>query len=292
MIAVNLQLSRSKLGSYWLGLACIFFCVETIFAQPYEVYDQRPPGIESAYVQFSEQRVHYTYSGDQTKRGLLFIHGTPGSWQAFGDYLSDRELQNEYFMVAVDRPGWGASVSKSAKPDVAEMVSFDFQARAIDAVMSRYPDKRWLILGHSLGASIAPKVALIAPEKVGGLLLLAGSQKPALGGARWYNLAASMMVIKWMLPSNLKYSNDEIMALRRELASTENKLMQTQLNADVVVIQGMKDRLVSPKNAAYAKDKWQSVFSKLRVIELPEAGHFLPWKHSELVRATIREIEY
>ncbi len=292
MMVVNLQLSRTKLVSHLLSMLCMFFSVQMTFAQPYEVYDERPPGIESAYVEFAEQQVHYAYSGDQSKRGLLFIHGTPGSWQAFGDYLSDRELQNDYFMVAVDRPGWGASVSKSAKPDMAEMVSFDFQARAIDAVMSRYPNKQWLILGHSLGASIAPMVALVAPEKVGGLLLLAGSLKPALGRARWYNLAASMMVVKWMLPSNLKYSNDEIMALRRELTSTEKKLMQTQFDADVVVIQGMKDRLVSPKNAAYAKDKWQSVFRKLRVIELPEAGHFLPWKHSELVRATIREIEY
>jgi len=256
--------------------------------------------------EFAAQNIHYAYSGNKLKPGIIFIHGTPGGWGAFERYLTNRKLQSDYFMVSVDRLGWGRSpmlapeliVNNSSDDDTKTSISlkksagnFSLQAHAIAAIMNQYPDKKWLLVGHSLGASIAPKIAVIEEQKVRGLLLLAGSLNPKLGKPRWYNRFASTMVVKWMISDSLGYSNDEIMALRKQLKVMENEIMAQPLNTDVVVMQGMKDKLVSPKNSAYASKAWQGKFASVRTIELPEAGHFLPWEQTPLVISTIREFD-
>lgn len=269
---------------------------QAVVAQPYIAPSKIISSADFAVATVDQFELHYAYSGAPDQPGLMFVHGTPGSWHAFDEYLADPELQQEYFMVAIDRLGWGQSANRQALQDSGlgrnKLRNFALQAKSIATVMERYPHKKWLIIGHSLGASIAPKVALHYPHNVSGLLLLAGSLGPQLGKARWYNRAASMILVKWMLPSSLKYSNEEIMALSKELQSIETELQNKTLATEVVVIQGMKDRLVSPKNSAYAQQQWQHKYRRLRIIELADAGHFLPWKQGQLIRQTIREFSF
>ena len=40
---------------------------------------------------------------------LLFVHGTPGSWDAFKAYLKNKELLQYYRIISIDRPGFGYS---------------------------------------------------------------------------------------------------------------------------------------------------------------------------------------
>ena len=265
----------------WLLILTVAF---PVWAQPYEVSDTLPKSISLKLIEHQGSPVNFAYSGDPSKPGIVFIHGTPGGWQAFQGYLADPQLQQDFFMVSVDRPGWGGSRGSSVGPDVK---LFDFQAAAIVSVLNEFPDKKWLVLGHSLGASIAPKLALQAPDQIRGLLLLAGSHKPSLGSARCYNLAASTLLVRWMLPENLKYSNDEIMALKNELKHLEKDIEKAMPNIKVIVMQGMKDRLVSPKNIDYAEQSWATHLSQLELIRLTEAGHFLPWENADKVREAI-----
>jgi pimeloyl-ACP methyl ester carboxylesterase len=288
------------------------FYIAGLRAQATEQLSQNNSSISFATAIIKDQRlvdqnIFYAYSGDPDKPGLLFIHGTPGDWAAFETYLASPALQEEYFMISVDRLGWGKSViskanitplSKGNKNSENQAQNkkiagdFDLQARSIASVMAQHPNKNWMLVGHSLGASIAPKVAIIEPNRVSALLLLAGSLSPKLGKPRWYNRLASTIIAKWILPDNLDYSNDEIMALRKELEVLDQQIKSSQLNLQVVVIQGLKDRLVSPKNADYAKQNWQQHFIDLTTIELPDAGHFIPWQQSQLVIQTIREFKH
>lgn len=271
----------------------------TLHAQPYERAAVLDAAIGFAHVPVDGERIHYAYAGDESKPGILFIHGTPGGWGAFEVYLSNKALQKDYFMVSVDRLGWGASqLNRGQEMDAAtrklnaqKTGDFTVQARSILAVMERYPEKKWLLVGHSLGASIAPKIAVLDDDKVAGMLLLAGSLNPKLGKPRWYNRAASTLLVRWMLPAALKYSNDEIMALRKQLRILDSEITSTQLRAKVIVMQGMKDKLVSPKNPQYVSTAWQAHFSALSTMELTEAGHFLPWEQTELVIKTIRQFD-
>ena len=41
-------------------------------------------------------QIHYIETGDSTKPTLFFLHGSPGSWDAYKTYLSDSDLQKKY----------------------------------------------------------------------------------------------------------------------------------------------------------------------------------------------------
>lgn len=230
-----------------------------------------------------DKRVHYAYAGAEQPLGILFVHGTPGSWSAFEDYLRNAELQQRYFMVSVDRLGWGESRLAGGG------VESDFvqQSKAIVAVMQQYPAVQWIVVGHSLGASLAPQIALTAPQKVAALVLLAGSLDPQLGKARWYNKLATSWLIKPLIGRQLRRSNAEIMPLSGQLSRLESMLKERSLDTRMTIVQGGKDRLVSPKNAAYAQSQWLGAFSSVELIELPDAGHFIPWQQSAVVISAI-----
>ena len=73
------------------------------------------------------------------------------------------------------------------------------------------------------------------------------------------------------------------MGLRKQLKLMDAELKQTQLDADVLIMQGTKDKLVSPKNPTYVLQEWRASFKSIEVLELSEEGHFLPWRQTPLV---------
>ena len=211
-----------------LGLLAILIANIEVLAQPYQRSATPHPNIQFAYSEFAfsdvsndpkidvelaQYKIHYAHAGDNDKPGIIFVHGTPGGWAAFERYLADFSLQQDFFMISVDRMGWGLSTLE--KPKIGR--DFSLQAESIAAIMRDYPNKKWTIVGHSLGASIAPQIALTAPNSVDSLLLLAGSLNPKLGRPRWYNWAASTWVVSKLIGKSMRYSNREIMALRSEL---------------------------------------------------------------------------
>lgn len=239
-----------------------------------------------SYASTNELQISYAQSGDQSKPGVLFIHGTPGGWEAFEEYLSNKVLGGDFFLVSVDRLGWG----NSPIPPSEINGNFAQQSAGIGAILNKYPNKQWIIVGHSLGASIAPQVAMDYPANVSGLLLLAGSLKPSLGSPRWYNYAASTWVVASLIGSSMKYSNREIMSLKKELKKMDARIKKGKSEAKLVIMQGMKDKLVSPKNPAYAMSEWAPHFASIKLIELENEGHFLPWRQTELVIQSIYQI--
>ena len=269
----------------WAVLALLVLAITNIgvLAQPYSPSAVRDIGIKFARASSGEHQISYAYSGNTDKIGLLFIHGTPGGWGAFELYLENKQLQQDFFMVSVDRIGWGAS--PLALKDVDG--NFDLQVNTINAVMESYPDKKWILIGHSLGASIAPKIALKNPNAVADLLLLAGSLKPSLGGPRWYNRAASTLVIANLIGKQMRRSNREIMGLRKQLAIMDKEIKSSQLSTRLTLMQGGKDKLVSPKNSDYVRNNWAENFASVEIIYLEEEGHFLPWRQARRVVETL-----
>ena len=142
-----------------------------------------------------------------------------------------------------------------------------------------------ILLGHSLGASIAPMVTVEHPELVSGLVLLSGSLDPELGKPRWYNWLASFPIVKYAIPDMLLKANKEIHLLNQALADIDDKW--SQINVPVSVVQGKQDKLVNPDNVKFARSKLAGLGDRLKIIELENAGHFLPWENTETIASTI-----
>jgi pimeloyl-ACP methyl ester carboxylesterase len=222
----------------------------------------------------------YRRAGPPQARRVIFIHGTPGDSSAWADELVDPLPGFE--IVAVDRLGFGAS-----KPQRV-FTSYRDQAAAIAPLLVTRDGRAPLIVGHSLGGPIAASLCAEYPDRVGGMLILAGSFDPELEEPRWYNHAASWGIFSWMVPEVMLKSNKEMFAGRDETALLLPKL--ASITCPVIILQGEQDTLVPPSNAAFAKDRLVGARS-VEVEMLAQEGHFLPWKQRERMRELIHRLD-
>lgn len=217
-------------------------------------------------------QLFYAASGNSQNPGLIIIHGTPGNWEQYARYLLDESLKQNFYIIVLDRPGWGAS----SLADGSTVAVFAEQAKILAALSNQLKstnnNQPVILMGHSLGASIAPKVAMDFPNAVDGLLLLAGSLDPTIGVPRWYNHAAQYWLVQWMIGEQLHKANLEIFILENELQTMSSRW--SGLEVPTLVVQGTRDRLVYPANANFARENMNPTYTE--VIELPGEGHLFP----------------
>jgi pimeloyl-ACP methyl ester carboxylesterase len=97
--------------------------------------------------------------------------------------------------------------------------------------------------------------------------------------ARWWP-------IRYAVPETLEECNEEIMALKSELAVLDNEY--DRVTAPVWVIQGEEDDLVQKENVDYLERK---LGEKIVHIErIRNLNHFVPWKRPDLIKEAIRKI--
>ena len=240
---------------------------------------QRQPEAEGHYT-VQGQVMHFVQVGANMQAPLvIFIHGSPGDWRGWSDYLIDPELSARARLIAVDRPGFGASgqgqVERSLSRQSADLAPLLDKAR---------PGQRIVLVGHSFGGPLAVRLAMDHPDKITDLILLAGSIDPNQEVTEWYQIAADWPPLTWVLPSDLLVTNREIMALKAELS---NMLpLWPRLHQRVTVIQGGRDNLVPPANADFAQRMLTNT-ADIEIVRLPDVNHFLPWNQYALVKKEI-----
>ncbi len=220
-------------------------------------------------------------SGQHTGPSVVLVHGSPGSWDSFIGFLVEPSLNSRYAVTAVDRPGFGRSLPKTAEPSLMA------QAKRIhDAVAASGAPMPAIWVGHSLGGPVIARLAVDFPDAVAGLVLVAPSMDPELEKRRWFNWVGKFPLVRWLLPTAWRNSNDEIFPHRRELEALRPEL--GEIAAPAIVIQGEKDSLVPPGNAAYVVEALERAQVELRM--LPEANHFIPWTDPQEIARAIEDL--
>jgi pimeloyl-ACP methyl ester carboxylesterase len=128
-----------------------------------QVEQEMPP--RGKFIDIDGARLHYLDKGSGPP--LLLIHGLAGEVHNFTHSLLGR-LARDFRVVILDRPGSGYS----SRPDDA-MAPLTAQARIISHFCRALGLERPLVVGHSLGGTVALALALDHPEQVGGLALIA-----------------------------------------------------------------------------------------------------------------------
>ncbi|MEM6257636.1 MAG: alpha/beta hydrolase [Planctomycetota bacterium] len=212
-------------------------------------------------------------------RRVIFVHGTPGEATNYLGFLQDPPANAE--VLAVDRIGFGESSRGPAR--FGALTRFAEQGDAIAPLMQGDNGGPVILVGHSLGGPIVCHLAARYPERVAGIVVLAGSVDPDLERRYWYNYVA-LLSTGLIVDRRLLRANIEVFAARRETRSLAPLL--DHITCPVVIIHGTDDTLVPFANTAYLTERLVNAES-VKLIAIEGEGHFLPWTQTDLIRSEI-----
>lgn len=224
--------------------------------------------------------LHYAKTGNDTFPTLLFVHGTPGSWDAFQAYLMNKELLLHYRIISIDRPGFGYS-------DFGNAMNLSDQTEIICEWMdSMNNGKPFVLIGHSLGGPLILKMAAARPLLTKALVVLAGSQDPSAEKPEKWRPVLFKTPLNFLIPGALRPSNEELWYLKKDLK--EMLPDYEKITCPVYILHGTKDMLVPYSNVAYTQKmltKTDSVF----VTTFEKENHFIVWtREKEIVELLLK----
>ncbi len=267
---MRIEAGRSRYKLFLAIIASTFLLMHcSLMPDELEEFFKLPlPEVERGSYDGEAGPVSYVRAGNPVGTPVVFVHGSPGSWEDWKLVLSRSRLKKRFNLIAVDRPGWGD------RPATTQVVpELSAQAAILGRILDVGKDGRKVILvGHSLGGPIVLQMAVDYPDRIAAIVLLAPSLDPDLDAVLWYNKLADYKLIRYFLPQMLAKANDEIMALPHGLRSLGRGL--ASIHQPVVLVQGMKDHLVDPGNAAYARRKL--IQARYHEVILPNFGHLIP----------------
>ena len=227
--------------------------------------------------------LQYAWSGDPKKQAILFVHGSPGSWEGWVHFLLDTNLSNNFHVISIDRPGYGGSGDGQSEISLEQQAEDIFQVLKIN--LSKKPA---ILVGHSFGGPVIAKIAMLHPEHIGGLVFVASSVSPDLEKTKWIQTPATWWPIRDLIPNALRVCNEEILPLKGELI----KMLPDwkKITAKSVLIQGGQDTLVPPENQEFLAEHLPNG-SVLKVVRIEDLNHFVPWERPDLILDGILEFE-
>ncbi|HAO45369.1 MAG TPA: alpha/beta hydrolase [Ferruginibacter sp.] len=259
----------------WLILAqsCMKFRIDDTTAK--NEFAQKGLPLQFITVKEDAVPIHYAKTGSDTLPTLFFVHGSPGSWEAFKIYMMDTALLKRFRIISVDRPGFGYS-------DFGTAYGLAYQASLINKIVQQENNHRPIhLVGHSIGGPVIVQMAQDDPSLFASLTILAGSISPYDEPKEYWRYAFTYSPLKYLMPGAFRPSNDEIVYFKKELYRLDKGYDQLQM--PITFIHGDKDKFVTVKNVEYGKKKLLHN-PLVKVILIPGAGHFIPWEHFSTIR--------
>ena len=213
------------------------------------------------------------------KGSLIFIHGAGGSHLKWAP-LMEHSI-NGFTHIALDLMGHGASPGRPA----ADVQTY---ARSIHEFLaaSSFP-RPWILVGHSMGGSIALQTALTYPQSADGLVLIGSGARMPVNPTMLQQLAQGAFDTGFL---KIAYGRDFAPELLAAELQGLSQVPQPQLHADfnacnnydvaaqldqikipVLILVGDQDKMTPVKNSQYLQENIPG--SILHIV--PAAGHHL-----------------
>jgi pimeloyl-ACP methyl ester carboxylesterase len=238
-------------------------------------FEQKGLQISFHYTGADKKGLHYAKSGADTLPTLFFIHGSPGSWDAFKIYMMDTALLQHFRIISIDRPGFGYSSFGTA-------LHLDEQAGLINTIIKKENNNQPLhLIGHSIGGPVIVKLAQLYPNEISSLTILAGSISPKDEPKEYWRYLFLYTPLHILMPGAFRPSNDEIVYFKKDLYALDTGYASVIM--PVTFIHGDADKFVTVKNVEYGKRKLEDN-PNVKIIIIPGASHFIPWQHYGLIK--------
>lgn len=147
------------------------------------------------FVDVTGGRLHVEQMGPRDASGppIVLVHGATSSMETMRLPLG-HVLAEKHRVILIDRPGFGWSLRNDVPNSSPAM-----QAKMIDEVLEKLGVDRAIIVVHSLAGALGALMALDYPQRVAGLVMLAGVTHPWPGGVGIYNKVVTTPVIGKLL---------------------------------------------------------------------------------------------
>lgn len=275
---------------------------------------------DGRFITAERARLHVREAGPDAGPSLLLIHGASANHRELWGPLAT-PFTDTHRVIAFDRPGYG----HSTRPRRAQALAL--QAQLAARVLEEAGAGPAIVVGHSLGAAVALRLALDRPDLVRGLVLVAPASHPYPGKNVWWaRLSAAPilgdlfchLIIPWAGPvagqagiANNFYPSDPpkgyfedagvgLVFRPRAFRSSAKDVVATktefaaqaprypEIMAPAVIVTADKDRVVSPKIHARAL---AADLAAAELVIAPDAGHMPHRLRTDLVIAAIRRVQ-
>ena len=246
-----------------------------------EKFEDAGVSLYTGTIDVDESELHYAKTGNDTLPILFFVHGSPGSWMKFEEYLRDKDLLNKFRMISVDRPGFGYS-------DFGNVKSLEEQSRIISALLVKVKNEKPIYaIGRSYGGPMIVKLAIDNPGTFSGLVLLASALDPdAEKPEKWRPLLFNSP-LNFLIPGAWRPSNEELWYLKTELKELVRHY--SQITCAVSILHGDDDGLVPVSNAEYAGKKFVNAKS-ISIKIIPGANHYISENNYDIVKEVLLKL--
>jgi pimeloyl-ACP methyl ester carboxylesterase len=280
------RIMKISLGGFtiillWLIIAqsCMKFKISDSEAK--KDFEKEGVPLTTKTVKVGKRHIHYSQSGNDTLPTIVFVHGSPGSWNAFTQYMKDDELLSKYRMISVDRPGFG-------KSDFGKAAPLKEQSSLISPLFSEWKNgKPIYLVGHSLGGPLIIQLYADNPGLADALVLLAASVDPAEEKKESWRYIMDGALMRYFMPGAFRPSNRELIFFKKDVYALQDKF--AAVKGKVYIVHGSKDGFVPPGNAVYAAKKLVNAVSVETTI-IPGAGHFIPWQHYDTIKKVLMKL--
>lgn len=237
--------------------------------------------LTTATILVDGKHLHYVLTGNDSLPTLFFVHGTPGSWDAFAKYLKDSNLLRRFRMVSIDRPGFGHS-------DYGTPEHLARQSEIISPLFKILDNhKPMYIAGHSMGGPMVIKLAADNPTTFSGLVIISGSIDPAEEKPEKWRPFLFKTPLNYFVPGAMRPSNEELWFLKTDLIALKDDF--SKITCPVYFIHGTSDTWVPPGNVDYGL-KLLTHASHTEVKLIPGANHFIPWTKFSDIREVLLKL--
>ncbi len=239
-------------------------------------------------------KVYYEVHGEGP--AVLFVHGSGGHHAAWWQQVPYFTKQG-YSVVTVDLRGFGRSTS-----ELDEYDSLEFPGDIL-AVLDDAGINRAVMVGQSIGASAALKVAVAHPDRVAGVVLahsLGGLDNPELAELVKADRAEAekLPVLDRLMSKSFQESSPEKTFLFRQMGTFNRAKMQdlrnltvggptldtlADLGVPICFLAGENDAVIRPATIRRAQELVPG-----SVLELvPNGPHSMYWERPDLFNAAV-----
>lgn len=269
-----------------LILLCIFIVLPlttrlgTLFAHPEKI--RATIEGNDIYYTAGEIKMHAVQVGDPKEQPILFIHGTPGSYDVFASLLTNPYFAHHTHMISVDRYGFGLSGGSGTG-------TLRVHTKTIAPLLDQLSadGQKVIVVGHSYGGLVATDLALEHQDQIKALVLIAPTLDPEGEESLWFKRFSQRIVLappfRTLVDPDLVLAAREMHTMPSESSNIQNKV--STITIPITIIHGDKDILAPISNIEYLEKNFTG--ATITVINKNTMNHFIPWSNPDLIVTAI-----